>query len=289
MLNFKSFLILFIFTVFSCKNVPEAYKNIDENVETSSIYHSSTEVLISAHRGGSGINNYPENTLETMKYLHKKGVQVFEIDIIQSEDGKLMLFHDNHLERTTNGNGSIKGKTANELRNYNLIDDFGNITTYKIPYLKDIFVWAKNNDAHLMLDFKKSASYRKVIDLIHQENVEDLVTLIAYSTAQAKKLHKLAPEMLISASARNEKELDWILETSIPTDKIIAFTGTKLSNENLYKKLKNLKIPAILGTLGNLDRMAKSKGDKLYQKWADMGIKVISTDRPIEAYNAVKQ
>ena len=284
----RIFLILIF--VLSCKNVPENYVQTKENPTTASAnyFHTATDVLISAHRGGSGIKNYPENALETLQHLHSNGINVFEIDVIQSKDKKIMLLHDNHLERTTTGNGSIKGKTADDLLALNLVDDFGNKTSFKIPFLEDVLVWAKQSGAYLMIDFKDSAKYEDVIDLIRAQNMQNQCVLISYNTGQAKKQHRLAPEMLISVSARNEEELEWILDEGIPTEQMIAFTGTRLSEPELYERLNELKIPAILGTLGNLDNRAKSRGDDMYKKWADLGVQIITTDRPLEAYNALK-
>lgn len=281
---------LMILLLLGCKNVPDTSVFTDtESIKISKTYfHDTTKTLVSAHRGGSGIEGYPENAIETMDYLHKRGVNVFEIDIFQTKDREIMLLHDNHLERTTTGNGPVNGLTAADLLKLNLVDDFGNATNFKIPFLRDVLEWAKKEKAYLMLDFKDSAKYEDVIDLIRKKNMQNQCVLISYSVGQAVKLNKLAPEMLISVSARNEQELDWILETEIPVSQMIAFTGTKISKPELYHRLNELKIPAILGTLGNLDKRAAARGDKMYETWAELGVQIIASDRPIQALNALK-
>ena len=133
-----------------------------------------------------------------------------------------------------------------------------------------------------MLDFKKGVSYQKVAELVRAENMQHQVVFISYNTQQAKKIHEVAPEMLISATIRNEEELNRTLETGIPQEKILAFTGIKLSEKSLYEKLASKKIPSILGTLGNLDKRAESKGNHLYKEWSALGIQVFSTDRPLD-------
>lgn len=281
-------MLLLVFVIFSCKNLPENYVSSSTSISADSFFHNATETLVSAHRGGSGIENYPENALETIQFLYDRGIRVFEIDVIQSSDKKIMLLHDNHLERTTSGQGSLKGKTSEDLRALNLVDDFGNETNYKMPYLEEVLEWAKNKNAYFMLDFKDSAKYEDVIELVRKTDMEDHVVLIGYSVAQSKKQHRLAPEMMLSVSARNKKELDWILDAGIPTEKMIAFTGTKLSNQELYDTLNELNIPVILGTLGNLDQRAAARNENLYQKWSELGIQIIATDRALDAYEALK-
>lgn len=257
-----------------------------ENTSTLDYLRSETG-LISSHRGGKGIKNHPENALETIQHLYARGIRVFEIDIIGTSDDELMLFHDDHLERLTNGTGKIQGLTSTQLRDLLLVDDFGNYTKIRIPFLKDVLQWGAKNDSYFMIDFKRSASYEKTIELIRQYGMEDRCILISYNNAQATKLHKLAPEMLLSVSARNNDELNRILAANIPSNKMVAFTGTRLSDQALYDRLKEMQIPIILGTLGNLDRMAEARGDQLYREWRDRGINIFATDRPIEAFNVL--
>lgn len=286
--HFWSIALIFVW-LFGCKKAPSYEVNTTQGEEQVSYFHPKEgQVLISAHRGGSGLVGYPENALESMQYLLKNGINLYEIDIMETEDGELMLLHDNHLERTTTGTGSVDGKTTEALRKFDLVDDFGTPTKYKIPYLKEVLTWGKENNGYFMLDFKKGVSYQKVIEMVRQLQMENNVCLISYNTKQAKKLNKLAPEMMISVSARNEVEKDEILKSGIPTEKMMAFTGTKLSSEKLYQELREKKIPVNLGTLGNLDKKAAAKGDDLYTKWKAMGVNVFSTDRPIQVLKAIK-
>lgn len=59
---------------------------------------------IIAHRGASG--DYPENTLLAMEQAIMQGADAIEIDVF-AVDGELIVIHDHHLARTTNGSGSI--------------------------------------------------------------------------------------------------------------------------------------------------------------------------------------
>ncbi|MEH8016902.1 glycerophosphodiester phosphodiesterase [Rheinheimera muenzenbergensis] len=59
---------------------------------------------IIAHRGASG--DYPENTLLAIEQAIAQGADAVEIDVF-SVDGELIVIHDHHLARTTNGSGSL--------------------------------------------------------------------------------------------------------------------------------------------------------------------------------------
>ncbi|MBU1310282.1 MAG: glycerophosphodiester phosphodiesterase [Gammaproteobacteria bacterium] len=59
---------------------------------------------IIAHRGASG--DYPENTLLAIEQAITQGADAVEIDVFAVQ-GELIVIHDHHLARTTNGSGSI--------------------------------------------------------------------------------------------------------------------------------------------------------------------------------------
>jgi glycerophosphoryl diester phosphodiesterase len=53
--------------------------------------------LIIAHRGWSG--RYPENTLAAVGAAIRLGVDMVEVDVQQTRDGELVVFHDYRLDR----------------------------------------------------------------------------------------------------------------------------------------------------------------------------------------------
>lgn len=70
--------------------------------------------LILAHRGG--MEEFEENTLGAFRSSYEKGIRGFEVDIRMTKDGVLVILHDDTLDRTHDGTGSVELKTANELR-----------------------------------------------------------------------------------------------------------------------------------------------------------------------------
>ncbi len=72
------------------------------------------QVYNCAHRGASG--HAPENTLAALKLAVALGADMAEIDVQQTADGQLVLFHDETLERTSTGTGLLAERTLTELR-----------------------------------------------------------------------------------------------------------------------------------------------------------------------------
>lgn len=281
----KYYILLLLVIVCSCKQNKDQEKSIilkDSDLIKTFKYSPNDTPIISVHRGGKGIKNYPENCLETLKYINDSIYGIYEIDVAQTKDSVLVLMHDNTLERTTTGTDRLTKYTFEQLQQFNLEDDFGNETQFKIPLFKDILLWAKANNVVLTIDIKKSVSVNTVINLIRETKAEDVSIIITYNLDAAKKAYNLAPDLLLSVSARNMKEFNWLLDSEIPTKNMLAFTGTHLSPDSLYIAIQEKGIKTILGTLGNLDKQAEARGNHLYKNWVAKGINVIATDRPFE-------
>ena len=275
-------------TVIEKETVAEVQKVKPSALIKAFKYQPNAKPIISVHRGGKGIKSYPENCLETLVYINDSIKAIYEIDVTKTKDDVLVLLHDNTLNRTTTGEGKIAEYTYNDLKAFNLVDDFGTITKFKIPLFKDVLIWAKDNNVILTIDIKKDVNLAAIVDLVREVKAQDVSIIITYDLKQAEAAYAVAPELLLSVSGRNNKELDWLLHSKIPTQNMLAFTGTRLSDSTFYNKVHAKGIKTILGTLGNLDKQAKAKGDKLYKTWIAIGVDILATDRPFEAANAIK-
>lgn len=246
--------------------------------------------LVSAHRGGPS-PGLPENAIATMDAVLTAIPAVMEVDVAQSADGVLFLLHDDRLDRTTTGEGVAAEKPWADLAALRLTDGAGWVTPYGIPTLAEALDWAKGRTV-LQLDFKRSASYADVIDMVREKGMEDSVILIAYSVPAAKKLHDLAPEAMISLSVESPGALAEAVAAGIPAERIIAFTGTRLARPDLYAALDEADVEVIFGTLGrspnSIDNVIARFGtDERYAELSQGGVDVIATDRPREAAAAL--
>lgn len=70
-------------------------------------------LLCIGHRGAMG--HAPENTLRSVRKALELGVLCVELDVYYV-DGHIVVFHDDRLERTTNGTGYLCDKTFEYLR-----------------------------------------------------------------------------------------------------------------------------------------------------------------------------
>lgn len=70
--------------------------------------------LIIGHRGASA--EAPENTLRAFRLAQAQGADGIECDLWLSADGRPVILHDAHLDRTTNATGLVSHYTAAQLQ-----------------------------------------------------------------------------------------------------------------------------------------------------------------------------
>jgi glycerophosphoryl diester phosphodiesterase len=241
--------------------------------------------LISAHRGGD-TDGYPENAIETFQYWAKQFPLIIECDVRLSKDSALVLMHDETLDRTSNGTGRIGKYTLAELKELRLKDTNGELTNFQIPTLEEALTWGKGN-VLFTLDVKQDVPYGLLSQIIQQTNAQASVIVITYNANQARAIYRINPDLMISASVKSEKDLVKLAESGIPDNRLVAFVGTSQPKEPLLELLHSHGIKTILGTIGNLDKQAKSRGYQVYAEYVEKGADILSTDNPGEAQKAL--
>ena len=246
---------------------------------------SEGKSIISAHRAGS-YPDYPENALETAQFVSSRIPAMHEIDVATSRDGVLFLLHDDTLDRTTTGEGDFADLDWADIRNLQLEDKNGRPTSFNPPTLESFLRWARGR-ALVQIDFKRSTRYEDVVALVEKLKAQPRVIYIAYSMAAARKLHRLAPEAMISVSVDSMSELNAATASGIPMDRLIAFTGTSEPRPRFFSILNDRDVEVIFGTLGgreSIDReIARTGNNDTYTDLSKFGVDIIATDRPLEA------
>ena len=64
-----------------------------------------TQVAVVAHRGASG--TFPESTVPAFQEAIRLGVEMIELDVHLTRDGRLAIIHDPTVDRTSDGTGRV--------------------------------------------------------------------------------------------------------------------------------------------------------------------------------------
>lgn len=156
--------------------------------------------LLLAHRGFSG--NYPENSpLAFRMAVEKTAADGFESDVHITKDGKLVIFHDASVERTSNGTGFIKNMTYDEL----LSLDIG---AWKSPEFAGQHIWTfgqlldfcKETKMLLNMELKNYEVFyenleQRVIDEICKRQMQEQVFVSSFNHISMQHFKELCPDI----------------------------------------------------------------------------------------------
>ncbi len=108
---------------------------------------------IIGHRGCAGYA--PENTLEGIHTAADMGIEWVELDVKITKDEIPIIFHDDTLDRTTNGGGNIADRTLEELKELECGNWYGeSFAGIQIPTLEEAIDVLLERNLGLNLEIK---------------------------------------------------------------------------------------------------------------------------------------
>lgn len=137
--------------------------------------------LIIAHRGFS--SRYLENTLASVRAAVELGVDLVEIDVQETHDGELIVFHDYRLNRICRARGRVRDKTLAEIQRLNP----------RVPTLREVLGVCQGK-ARVLIEIKR-ADPRKVAETIANLRMEKEVIVFSLSVARMKQFAAAAPSV----------------------------------------------------------------------------------------------
>lgn len=144
-------------------------------------------MLIFGHRGAAG--HAPENTLLSIETALALGADWIEVDVHLVE-GRLLVIHDDTLDRTTNGAGPLRRHALSELRCL----DAGK--GERIPFLEEVLECVAQR-AGVNIELKGSATAAPVVDACRRRAGSGWdhgrLLLSSFDWAQLEKARRLAP------------------------------------------------------------------------------------------------
>lgn len=78
------------------------------------LFGPGSPVQVIGHRGAAGVA--PENTLFSFRRAVEAGADAVELDLHRSRCGRLVVIHDDTVDRTTDGTGPVEAKELDRLR-----------------------------------------------------------------------------------------------------------------------------------------------------------------------------
>ncbi|MBP9706184.1 MAG: glycerophosphodiester phosphodiesterase [Oligoflexales bacterium] len=256
---------------------------------SESITKIDDKVQIIAHRGGKAL--WPENTLFSLKNAANLGVDWLEFDIQSSADGHALVFHDDTLERTTNGVGPISALSLEELRSldaaYNWTKDDGASFPYrnkeiKIPLLEEVFQALPK--MRMLIELKSTGNPQELCRLIQRYQREHLTVVGSFFEEKIAAFKLACPNIAVSAGRTQIKNFyisNLVYLSTLYRPKIHSMQlpidpeeseGKELVTRRMIRALKKQKIQSHIWTVNTEADM---------RRMIELGVDGIITDDPI--------
>ena len=150
-----------------------------------------------AHRGASSLA--PENTMTAFRKAAALGVDGLELDVHFSKDGKLVVIHDELLNRTTNGKGLVKDHTLAELKELDAGSWFSpEFAKEPIPTLEEVLT--EFQGMHINIEIKSGVILypgieKAVLDLVSKYKMEEKILLSSFNHYSLIECKNINPEV----------------------------------------------------------------------------------------------
>ena len=227
------------------------------------------------HRGAAAYA--PENTLEGILTAVEMGVKWVELDVKLSKDSVPVLFHDDDLDRTTNGHGPVAAMSFDDLRDLEagswFSDSFAGI---RIPTLEEAIDVILEHDLGVNLEIKPCPGREK-------ETAEAMLDVLARIWDEPGRL-LISSFSHVSLETSMEMAEEWarglLLESEVPENwqqlaeylnvTTVNIDGRTASRE-LVEDIIDLEKPVLAYTI-NDPQLART-----LRQW---GVDAVFTDDP---------
>ncbi len=191
-----------------------------------------------AHRGAS--EYAPENTLSSFYLGLLQGANGIETDVQKTKDGELILFHDETIDRVSNGSGKIADYTLEELKKFKV---FGNSTTGfydRIVTLREFLEKFSQYDIHFAIELKGPDVEKETLAMAKEFSMMEKTTFTSFRFEYIQKIKELDPSARVGYLTSSVED-----ET---VQRLLAIGGeefapkAELVTEDLMKKWRNAKL-----------------------------------------------
>ncbi len=239
-----------------------------------------------AHKGAAGLA--PENTMAAFEMALDMGVDMIELDVRHTKDEEIIVFHDQNLDRTTNGKGDVHDYTLEEIKQLDAGSWFDpKFSDQKVPTLKEVLDLVDGR-CKVLIEIKhmNHPHYHdfadKLVDIVREEkNGFDWVILQSYEDRYLEEAH--------AYDSRIETKKMLIGEDSAPLIAFYVETRVHLGRSEKEEQLSTLNPHYTTLSPRRVFRM-HARGFKVFTypvntreemiKMLNMGVDGIITDFP---------
>ena len=225
------------------------------------------DFLVIGHRGAAGLQ--AENTLSSFQKAIDLDCQAVELDVQVAQDKKgephLLILHDEKVDRTTDGQGSIKGLQFEEIR------DFKCANGEKVPTLNEALeLISASSQKRIGVNIELKGVGTAELVSLELERFSDLPILVSsFNHAELSKFQALARDVQVAPLFHYWRR--GILDTTKAFTSIFCNISSNIASRQNLRKLVKHKIMPLAYTINEINTAKHLKQN---------GASGIFTDRP---------
>lgn len=243
--------------------------------------------LVIAHQGGDGL--WPGDTLYAYQQAAVLGVDVLEMDLHISQDGVLVIMHDETVDRTTDGTGTIEEMILEDIKaldaGYNWTPDEGATFPYRgkgitVPTLEEIFQEFPNYHMTIEIKSTERSMAEPFCELIREYEMENKVLVASFHDERMEEFRRVCPEVATS-SARRETTI-FVLLSKVFLGRIFSpsFESLQVPEESSNITVMTAQFVRAAHERGLRVEPWTIDNPEQMQLYIDWGVDGIITDRP---------
>ena len=226
-------------------------------------------VKVLGHRGCAGIE--PENTIRAFKRAMDLCVDFIELDVRMSRDKKLVVIHDDKVDRTTNGNGYVRDLTFEEMRKL----DAGK--GEKIPSLEEAIDLLKKGKQRIAIEIKEPDTLEGILKIVTKEGLSSKVIIVSFWHNVLKRIKEIEPEIKTGAIFVG-RPVDTVSIAKAAQSELLCLKHKFIDEEVVVECHKN-DIEVNAWVVNDIEDIEKMK---------ELGVDIISSDYPDRVLEELK-
>jgi glycerophosphoryl diester phosphodiesterase len=234
------------------------------------------QVVVISHRGEH--LHHPENTMPAFRAAVEAGADFIEVDVRTTSDGRLVLQHDDTVDRCTNGHGKVADMTFDDIRKLDAGVKFNaEFAGTPVPRFEEVFEFARGKIG-VYID-SKQISAKDLVTVVGKYGMDDHVVVYG-GLPLHRDVQKLNPRIKIMPESVSVEWTAKFLEELHP--KVVAFDARDWKDD-VIAAVKAAKADLYVDRLGLADNP---------QAWEDAvrrGATGIQTDHPAELVKFLRE
>jgi glycerophosphoryl diester phosphodiesterase len=217
-------------------------------------------MIITSHRGAGFLE--PENTLRAIRRAIELGADQVEFDVQLTQDGVLVLMHDETIDRTTNGKGKIRELTLREIRQL----DAGQ--GEQVPTLEEVLTLTDGKITP-QIELKGPDTAAAVVRVIEAAGKIDEAIVTSFLHQQLVEARRLSAQLQTGA-----------LWGRLPADVVPQSRQLGVRALHIWHEFIDEKLVSEAHAHGLLIRAWNANTEEAMQRLIKLNVDAIGSDRP---------